>query len=99
MRVLTSITHSRRVVTILFHDSCRSARLLCPTVRSLLACCLCRVSSLPVDQAPPVLVALVGETGQSARVRTQKGSETLVGTIGQFKLRLGLFKRFIRLRE
>ena len=77
MRVLTSITHSRRVVTILFHDSCRSARLLCPTVRSLLACCLCRVSSLPVDQAPPVLVALVGETGQSARVRTRKGSETL----------------------
>jgi len=26
---------------------------------------------------PPVLVALVGETGQSARVRTQKGSEML----------------------
>ena len=64
---VTSITHSRRVVTILFHDGCRSARLLRPTVR-LVTCCLCRVkghlqASQPLVSAicapcPPV--ALVG---------------------------------------
>jgi len=55
-----------------------------PTVRLLLACCLCRVKvtcsrSVRRHSAirPPVLVALVGETKQSARVRTWKGSETL----------------------
>ena len=79
MRVLTT---PDSVVTILFHDGCRSARLLRPTVR-LVACCLCRrkghLQSIRRHSAicPPVLVALVGETGQSARVRTQKGSETL----------------------
>ena len=53
----------------------------CPTVR-LLACSLRRVKGqLQASQAsgysaicPPVHIALVGETGQCARVRTRKGS-------------------------
>jgi len=69
---------NEHVVTILFHDGYRSARLLRPSVR-LVACCLCRVkghlqASQPLVSAICPPVELVGETGQSARVRTRKGS-------------------------
>ena len=77
---VTSITHSRQCCNYLI--SWRLSKW--PTVR-LVACCLCLVkkvqlqsiSQLASQLASPVLVTLVGETGQSARVITRKGTETL----------------------